>query len=96
MHKTSVVDKAPPQIPQCRGTQSHGILQFVLHSFRLHSILLTEGSILRDLGIASMGVTPRTESRAKGLGGYQLPMPLHKTLFCFLQERSVGATLGAF
>jgi hypothetical protein len=29
-------------------------IKFVMHSFRLEYILLTEGSTLRDLGIASL------------------------------------------
>jgi hypothetical protein len=39
------------------GPQTYRTLHFVGGSFGLHSVLLTEGSLLRDLGVTSLIIT---------------------------------------
>lgn len=57
------------------------ILKFVVGSFRLDSVLLTEGSILRDLGITWLIITGRGDSdyQVGGRTGDQLLNPLSKS-----------------
>jgi hypothetical protein len=50
-----------------RGPQTCSILKFVVSSFGLHFVRLTEGSVLTDLGVTSL-ITLEDGGRGGGRG----------------------------
>lgn len=50
---SGIAGKGPAE-PKVQETPKHITYQDLLHSFRLDSVLLMEGSILRDWGVTSL------------------------------------------
>lgn len=72
--KLSGVDKAPSD-PTHQAPHMYKILKLVVDSFGLVSGLLTEGSILKDLGATSLIIEGKDDYQVAGATA-QLSMPL--------------------